>query len=77
MNFCAYSLGFDFVQYAHDHQAIETLMITDDLFRSSDIKTRAKYVKLVEDVRSAGGDVKIFSSLHKSGERMFMFPLRI
>jgi len=41
------------------------------LFRSaSDIKSRKTYVDLVESVRENGGDVKIFSSLHVSGEQL-------
>lgn len=31
---------------------------------------RRRYVSLVEYVRDAGGDVKIFSSLHVSGENL-------
>lgn len=34
-----------------------------------DLKQRKRYVKLVDTVRDAGGDIKIFSSLHVSGER--------
>ena len=30
---------------------------------------RKRYVNLVDSVRDSGGDVKIFSSLHVSGER--------
>lgn len=30
---------------------------------------RKEYVKVVDDVRDAGGDVKIFSTMHVSGER--------
>ena len=37
--------------------------------RSADVKTRKRYVKLVETVKEGGGDVKIFSSAHVSGER--------
>lgn len=37
--------------------------------RSADVPTRQRYVKLVEGVRDNGGTVKIFSSLHLSGER--------
>lgn len=41
------------------------------LFRCScsDVNIRKEYVKLVEDVRDAGGEVKIFSSMHISGQR--------
>lgn len=37
--------------------------------RCQDVNTRKEYVELVESVRDSGGDVKIFSSLHVSGER--------
>lgn len=55
---------------ANEQGAIETLLVTDDLFRSSDIKTRQKYVNLVENVTTAGGNVRIFSGLHVSGEQL-------
>ena len=42
--------------------------------RSQDIAQRKRYVNLVDSVRENGGDVRIFSSLHVSGEREF-FPL--
>lgn len=37
--------------------------------RSADIPTRQRYVRLVESVKDNGGNVRIFSSLHVSGER--------
>ena len=46
------------------------LLVTDGLFRSRDILTRKKYVKLVEDVQEGAGVVHIFSSLHPSGEQL-------
>jgi len=55
---------------ANEQQAVETLLITDELFRSRDVKERRKYVDLVESVRENGGDVRIFSSLHVSGEQL-------
>ncbi|XP_044003835.1 protein pelota isoform X2 [Aphidius gifuensis] len=55
-------------QVAAASQAIETLLVSDKLFRCQDISTRKEYVDLVENVREAGGDVKIFSSMHISGE---------
>lgn len=39
------------------------------MFRCQDIALRKEYVELVENVKDSGGDVKIFSSLHISGER--------
>lgn len=37
--------------------------------RCQDINLRKEYVELVESIKDSGGDVKIFSSLHVSGER--------
>lgn len=55
---------------AHDRLAIQTLLITDELFRSADIPTRRKYVDLVESVKAGGGEVHIFSGMHVSGEQL-------
>jgi len=62
--------SYNHVKSALDKQAIESLLITDSLFRASDIKTRKKYVALVEASREAGAEVFIFSSLHTSGEQL-------
>ncbi|KAF3592537.1 hypothetical protein DY000_02027421 [Brassica cretica] len=50
--------------------AVQTLLITDELFRNSDVKTRKKYVDLVESVKDSGGEAFIFSSMHVSGEQL-------
>ena len=55
---------------ANEAQAIETLLISDKLFRCQDVALRKEYVELVETVKESGGDVKIFSSLHVSGEQL-------
>jgi len=39
-----------------------------------DLNKRRRYVKLVDTVREAGGEVKLFSSLHVSGERK-IYPM--
>ncbi|CAG7829582.1 unnamed protein product [Allacma fusca] len=62
--------GLKQVEKANESQAIETLLMTDSLFRNSDVPTRKRYVALVESVRETGGEVKIFSSLHVSGEQL-------
>ncbi|KAJ3277828.1 hypothetical protein HDU76_010158, partial [Blyttiomyces sp. JEL0837] len=62
--------GFRHVYMAAVKGAVEICMITDELFRSADIATRKKYIELVELVRSMGGTVLIFSSLHTSGEQL-------
>jgi len=36
---------------------------------AKDVATRQRYVRLVDGVREAAGIVRIFSSLHVSGER--------
>lgn len=62
--------GVDHVEKANEMLAIETLMVTDDLFRSTNLATRKRFVNLVESVRDNNGDTKIFSSLHVSGEQL-------
>ncbi|KAL6651563.1 hypothetical protein ACP70R_010488 [Stipagrostis hirtigluma subsp. patula] len=58
------------VEIAHDRLAIQTLLITDTLFRNADIATRQKYVNLVESVKKYGGTVHVFSSMHVSGDQL-------
>ncbi|KAG9145345.1 hypothetical protein Leryth_008281 [Lithospermum erythrorhizon] len=58
------------VEVAHERMAVQTLLITDELFRSSDIETRKKYVDLVGSVKHSGGAAYIFSSMHVSGEQL-------
>lgn len=50
--------------------AIQTLLISDGLFRAADPARRKKFVQLVEDVRAQGGEVAIFSSMHESGKQL-------
>lgn len=64
--------GIQHVLKANEAQAIQTLLVTDDLFRSANIQQRKQYVALVESVKEHGGDVKIFSTMHVSGERKFL-----
>lgn len=62
--------GYDHVAKAHEQLAIDSLLVTDELFRASDVKTRKQYVKLVESVRENGGNVHVFSSMHVSGQQL-------
>ncbi|KAG6869297.1 hypothetical protein C0993_000050 [Termitomyces sp. T159_Od127] len=62
--------GPDHVCLAADRGAIGTLLISDDLFRSSDPVTRKRYVEVVEGVQQKGGEVVIFSSMHESGQQL-------
>lgn len=58
------------VEVANEQLAIQTLLITDELFRNADILTRRKYVELIESVKNTGGTAHIFSSMHVSGEQL-------
>lgn len=62
--------GYKFVTKALATGAVETLLLSDNLFRHRETKTRLQYVKLVEDAREAGATVHIFSSMHVSGEQL-------
>lgn len=50
--------------------AIQTLLISDKLFRINNVAKRKKYADLVEGVREAGGEALLFSSMHVSGEQL-------
>lgn len=62
--------GFSQVLLADEYLLIHELLITDTLFKSSDIVTRQKYIKLIEEVKSHGGVIHVFSSMHTSGEQL-------
>jgi len=46
------------------------LLINNSLFRSMDIATRKRYVAMVDKVKEDGGEARILSSDHESGERL-------
>ncbi|PAA72901.1 hypothetical protein BOX15_Mlig025592g1 [Macrostomum lignano] len=62
--------GVKHVEMANENHAIEVLLISDSLFRSNKIEERRRFVKLVDSVRENAGQVRIFSSLHPSGEQL-------
>jgi protein pelota len=62
--------GFHHVWQAQQASAVQSLLVTDQLFRNSNVKLRKQYVQLVEDVKQAGGQVFIFSSMHVSGQQL-------
>lgn len=43
--------GLKHVQMANEHLAIESLLLSDSLFRSTDLQMRKKYVDLVDSVK--------------------------
>jgi hypothetical protein len=62
--------GYKHVEKASEADAVDVLLITDSLFRSKELAERKKYVNIVDRVRENNGTVKIFSSLHVSGEQL-------
>ena len=50
--------------------AIETLLISDNLFRSKSNAMRQEYVKLAEKAKSNGINVVIFGSMSPAGEKL-------
>mmetsp|Transcript_7469 Transcript_7469/g.33704 ORF Transcript_7469/g.33704 Transcript_7469/m.33704 type:complete len:91 (-) Transcript_7469:76-348(-) len=50
--------------------AIDKLLITDGLFRTSDTRQRRRWAALVDEVRDGGGEAYIFSAAHASGEQL-------
>lgn len=60
--------GYKDVVKANNQLAVQTLLVIDDLFLSSDPQMRKEYVSLVESVRRNGGEVFMFSIMHVSGK---------
>ena len=58
------------VRAAHELGAIDTLLISDSLFRTADPVLRTKYAALVEEVEANGGRALVFSGAHSSGEQL-------
>ena len=48
------------------------LLINNSLFRSQNLDTRKRYVALVDKVKNDGGEARILSSDHESGQRLRM-----
>ena len=58
------------VRAAHELGAVHTLLLSDALFRTTDVAQRKAWVDLVDGVRAAGGTAHVFSSGHVSGEQL-------
>ncbi|EPE06614.1 translation factor pelota [Ophiostoma piceae UAMH 11346] len=62
------------VTYAVDEGAVGrgggVLLINNALFRSEDVSTRKRFVAIVDKVKEAGGEVRLLSSDHESGQRL-------
>lgn len=62
--------GLKNVDMALELMAIETLMITEELFRNSEISTKQKYIGIVKLVKEAGGKVAVLPTGNMSGEEL-------
>jgi|TARA_B110000208_G_scaffold162070_1_gene198107 protein pelota len=62
--------GVDDVQRACEMGAIETLLVTDSLFRSCELAERRRYIALVESARASGATVMVCSTQHVSGAQL-------
>lgn len=58
------------VAYTASCGSVGTLLICDELLRSSDPVERRFYVRMTEDVEENGGQLLVFSSLHASGQAL-------
>jgi len=59
------------VEKAIEKGAVGTLLVSNSLFRSNNMKERRRYVAMVDDVKAQGGtEVMVLSSLHESGTRL-------
>jgi len=54
------------VESAHEMKAIETLLISDELYRNEAIEMRKKYESMVKSVKQGGGKALVYSSMHVS-----------
>lgn len=62
--------GWNHIHAAQQRDAIQHLLLSDDLFRCAEYSQRKKYVEFVESVREMGGHIHIFSAMHPSGEQL-------
>ncbi|KAI9849396.1 MAG: Translation factor pelota [Thelocarpon superellum] len=46
------------------------LLVSNALFRSHDVGARRRWVRLVDAVKAEGGDARVLSSMHESGQRL-------
>jgi protein pelota len=58
------------VRAAAELGAVQTLLLSDALFRTAVPAERAAWVALADSVRAAGGDAHVFSAAHQSGQQL-------
>ena len=63
--------GIKSTMFAIEQKAVETLLISDHLFRAKNVAVRKQYVQLAEDAEKKNGiKVIIFSSMTQAGSRL-------
>ena len=62
--------GIKPVEKATDQGAIKALLLSDSLFRSSDLKTRKHFATIVDTVKKNGGQLYVVSSGSETDERL-------
>ncbi|XLR56875.1 hypothetical protein HN51_011170 [Arachis hypogaea] len=62
--------GLKIVESAQEMEAIETLLISDELYRSDEVAIRKRYGCLVKVVKDSGGDALVYSSMHVLVEQL-------
>lgn len=62
--------GLKAVEKCNEVDSICTLLISDGLLRSHDVALRRRLIFIVDSVKESGGTVRVFSSMHVSGEQL-------
>ncbi|TKY62069.1 PELOTA 1 [Spatholobus suberectus] len=62
--------GPEEVERAREMRAVETLLITDELYRNEEVGTRQRYEGLVKSVKEGGGKAMVYSSSHVSAPQL-------
>lgn len=62
--------GLRDVETANHYEAISCMILSDTLFRSTNLALRKKYSQLLYQVKKYGAEVRIFSSMHPSGQQL-------
>lgn len=62
--------GYNSVKFVLEQQAAETVLISDNLFRAKNVKTRRQYVALAEMSRKQGAKMLVFGSETPAGARL-------
>ena len=65
--------GTNHVLRASEQLAISDLLVSDQIYRTPNIQLRKQYINLMESVKTNGGKVFKFSSMHTSGSQLNLY----